>query len=215
MDCKEIICCAKDIIQTLSGVLACIIAWIIPKRIMWMQAYSGLLSDYRSAEFAGAVQSVVEFFVLDCGGDYSRIPQEYKKRFLKDFYVSDEALSLEGKSLMEIRALVESGKIKVKTDSPCLHFQRRLLGQFYFQLNLCAKSPFVGMRRVCRDFTSNEVNIIKILYLMNNAIDGDEILMKDTSFDFRVPRIKVSKGVNKYLSSMSLILRKSKRFVEI
>ena len=148
--------------------------------------------------------------MLDCGSNYSKIPQEYKKRFLKDIYDLNEEMSL-----TEIRDSVKKGRIKVMTDSCCLHFQRRLLGQFYYQLELCGESPFVGKRRVRKDFTSNEANIIKILYLMNKAVDGDEVMMKDTFFDFRVPGTKVSKGLNGYLSRMGVILRKSKRFMEI
>ena len=54
------------LIQTIFSVLAVILAWYIPEKIKWNQFYSNLISEYRSYDFAVAVQGVVEFFTIDC-----------------------------------------------------------------------------------------------------------------------------------------------------
>ena len=69
-----------SIIQTLLSLAACILAWVIPKRIMWEQTYSSLGSEYRSYDFAIAVQDIVEFFTITCQSDIEKVPHEYKKR---------------------------------------------------------------------------------------------------------------------------------------
>lgn len=65
------------IIQIAVGILACVIAWFIPKRIMWEQTYSALGSEYRSYDFAVAIQDIVEFFTITCSSDAERVPAEY------------------------------------------------------------------------------------------------------------------------------------------
>ena len=162
---REIICLLQqiadnkfDIIQIVLSVIACVFAWFIPKRIMWEQTYSSLMSDYRSYDFGIAVQGIVEFFAVDCNYDVKNIKGEYERRFVRDVY----DLDLHGMfSLETVREKLKGrnpAEIRVKSPDLCLHYQRRLLAQFYYQLDLCARSPFIGKRRVCRDFTSREAD---------------------------------------------------------
>ena len=197
------------IIQIVLALAACLIAWFIPKRIMWQQAYSALISDYRSYDFAAAVQGIVEFFAIDCKSDPEKIKDEYKKRFFKDIYVLDKV-----ESLSELR---NKEKPSLNKTSPelCLHFQRRLLAQFYYQLDLCARSPFVGKRRVHRDFTKGDANLVRIVFLMNQAIDESDILKKDISCDFRIPSARRLKGLNASLGDIYSVLRHSKPWMEV
>ena len=152
------------IIQAILAFASCVIAWFIPNRIMWEQSYSSLLSDYRSYDFGIAVQGIVEFFAVDCKSDVKNIKEEYERRFREDIE-----------------------KIREKSPELCLHYQRRLLAQFYYQLDLCARSPFIGKRRVRRDFTSRETDIVRLLYLMGSAADDSGVLFKDIFCDERVP----------------------------
>lgn len=179
-----------DIIQIALSVIACVFAWFIPKRIMWEQTYSSLLSDYRSYDFGIAVQGIVEFFAVDCKYDVKNIKEAYERRFRED--------------IKEIRE---------KSPDLCLHYQRRLLAQFYYQLDLCARTPFIGKRRVRRDFTSREANIVRLLYLIGRAGDESDILFKDISCDERVSRS--ARGLNRYLADMYRVLKASKSYMEV
>lgn len=201
------------ILQTVLAAIACALAWIIPKRIMWEQTYSGLIHDYRSYDFAVAVQGIVEFFSIECQNSVKRIPLEYKKRFLSDIYGLQNT---QINTLEDLRQKVTIPKRENITPSEaCLHYQRRLLAQFFYQLDLCARSIFIGKRRVTKDFTQGEANLIRILFLIDNAIDESEILKKDISCDFRMPRHERTRGMNKYLSHIYSVLRKSKPYMEL
>lgn len=79
MDISNII----GIIQIVFAVIACVLAWFIPKRIMWEQKYSSLSDDYRSYDFAVAVQNIIEFFVITCKSDIENIPKNMKSAFLR------------------------------------------------------------------------------------------------------------------------------------
>lgn len=179
-----------DIIQIALSVVACVLAWFIPKRIMWEQSYSSLLSDYRSYDFGIAVQGIVKFFAVDCKSDVKNIKPEYERRFKEDIE-----------------------KICEKSPELCLHYQRRLLAQFYYQLDLCARTIFIGKRRVRRDFTRREANIVRILYLMGREVDESDVLFKDISCDERVPRS--AKGLNRSLADMYRVLKESKPYMEL
>lgn len=200
------------ILQTVLAAIACALAWIIPKRIMWEQTYSGLIHDYRSYDFAVAVQGIVEFFSIECENSVKRIPLEYKKRFLSDIYGLQNT---QINTLEDLQKNAKSLNFNQESSEACLHYQRRLLAQFFYQLDLCARSIFIGKRRVTKDFTQGEANLIRILFLIDNAIDESEILKKDISCDFRMPRHERTRGMNKYLSHIYSVLRKSKPYMEV
>ena len=200
------------ILQTILAAIACALAWIIPKRIMWEQTYSSLIHDYRSYDFAVAVQGIVEFFSIECQNSVKRIPLEYKKRFLSDIY------GLQNTQINTLEDLQKNAKsLNFNQESPeaCLHYQRRLLAQYFYQLDLCARSIFIGKRRVTKDFTQGEAHLIRILFLIDNAIDESEILKKDISCDFRMPRHDHIRGMNTYLSHIYSVIRKSKPYMEV
>ena len=184
MECKQM----TDIIQIAISVVACVLAYLIPKRIMWEQSYSSLLSDYRSYDFGIAVQGIVEFFSVVCNYDVKNIKKEYERRFKEDIE-----------------------KIQEKSPELCLHYQRRLLAQFYYQLDLCARSPFIGKRRVRRDFTSREADIVRLLYLMGMSVNDSDVLFKDISCDERVPRS--ARGLSRSLADIYHLLRASKPYM--
>ena len=201
------------ILQTVLAAIACVLAWIIPKRIMWEQTYSGLIHDYRSYDFAVAVQGIVEFFSIECENKIENIPAKYKKRFLSDIYGLQNT---QMNTMKDLRQKVTiPNRENITPSDACLHYQRRLLAQFFYQLDLCARSIFIGKRRVTKDFTQGEANLIRILFLIDNAIDESEILKKDISCDFRMPRHERTRGMNKYLSHIYSVLRKSKPYMEV
>lgn len=208
MDFEEVM----TLIQTILSVLAVILAWYIPEKIKWNQFYSNLISEYRSYDFAVAVQGVVEFFTLDCDSDVTKISEKYRERFMKEIYGIQEPFP---ETLDEVKENVDIENLLQKDSDKTLHFQRRLLTQFYWELDSCLKTSFIGARNVKKDFTRGESNIIKILYFMNEAVDNDEILYKDICFDERLPSIKRGKGINKSLVHLYDELKNTKRYIEV
>ena len=180
-----------DVIQIILTIISILVAVWIPFKIKWEQEYSSLLDFYRSLDYAIAFQGVIQFFFNDCGRDMSRVKAEYKRRFIEE---------VENKS----------GNINKEN---CLHFQRRVLAQFFWQLNECAKSFSIGKCRVANDFTNAEAKLLKILIYMGQAIDGDPLLYKDISSDALSPKPAHLKGQNKSLGQLYQILKKSKRFM--
>lgn len=205
------------IIQTILAFIGCVIAWFIPKRIMWEQTYSSLLSDYRSYDFGIAVQGIVEFFAVDCNYDVKKIKEAYERRFVRDVYDLSLDSDLNGMfSLETVREKLKGrnpAEIREKSPDLCLHYQRRLLAQFYYQLDLCARSPFIGKRRVCRDFTTREADIVRLLYLMGSAVNESGVLFKDISCDERVPRS--ARGLSRSLADIYRVLKESKPYMEL
>lgn len=200
------------VIQTICSVsaifIACltlIVTWIIPKKIAWNQMYSNLISEYRSYDFAIAVQGIIEFFAIDCKSDTSKIKEKYKERFLREIYGIEKKIN----NIEEIRNKQDIQLLKNDSDKT-LHFQRRLLTQFYADLNVCSESVWVGSDKVLKDFTKSEANIIRILYLINEVIDEDEILYKDISCNERLSKSERVKEINKKLANLYSVLRNNK-----
>ena len=74
------------LIQIFLALLACLLAFYIPVRIMREQTYSSLMSDYRGYDFAIAIQGIIEFFIIERDGKIENISEKYKARFLKEIY---------------------------------------------------------------------------------------------------------------------------------
>ena len=141
------------IIQCFLSLLACILAWIIPEKIKWEQKYNSLCDVYRSMEYGATIQSIVDFFVFDCSKDVSKIHSEYRKRFLHDFY-PNLVVDPQEANLEDCRKVyIDSLKNDVTDNSKILHYQRRLLVQFFNEIDLCANSIFIAKRRIGKDYT--------------------------------------------------------------
>lgn len=177
-----------DILSFAVAIAALYFAIRIPHRIKWEQFYQQLLSDYRSHDFGVAIMEIGMFFNKQCSNDISKIPEEYAARFHHDF---------------------GSGKEKTPKEHN-LHYQRRLLTQFYYQLDLCANSSYIGKKRIQRDFTSKESDLLKILFYMNEASQQPGVFIDITTAD-RVGPCK--KGMNSYIKDMYSILKKSPGYV--
>lgn len=207
-----------DIIQCILSATSIVVAYLIPKRIMWQQKYENLLSEYRGYDYAAAVQGIVEFFTIDCKNDSNKIKDMYEKRFIKEIYGND--FLKKGKSneeiLKELKEQVSlTGKQTLSENNKTLHFQRRILAQFFCDLDICARSIFIGKKRVSKDFTCRESDIVKILILIGKAIEGSPILMKSISCSEIINSPIYYKGANRYLSHMYTILRKTKKYMDV
>ena len=173
------------ITQIAIAIITLIFAIKIPISIMHFQRYTNLMTFYASFEFAHSYQSVINFFCDVCGRDVEKIAQNYKERFLKDFE-----------------------KYKNKEIELCdiLHYQRRLLNDYFFELEMCRKSSLFLKKIIKRDWTSSEAWVIKIIMYMNNAVDSDPVMKKKIScikYDAK-PEIK---GMNKTLLKLYEVLK--------
>ena len=186
------------IIQTVAAILACFLAVYIPQKIKWEQMYSQLLSDYCGYDFGAAVMGVVFFFNQDCDRDVGKIQEKYTDWFKKQF---ENQIKLANPNYQNIKI-----EYKIPNDQN-LHYQRRLLTQFYFLLDQCARTPFIGRRRVQKDFSSKEANMLKVLYYMNLAAESSDVFM-DISVDDRIP--PNPKSINKYIKHIYGVLKKAK-----
>lgn len=184
-----------SLIQIIVGVVAIFLAVYIPKKLSWEQMYTQLLTEYYSYDFAAAVQGIVFFFYEDCDCDFKKVKKKYVEKFNAQFErnVTNP----------------ENYKFSVPNDQN-LHFQRRLLTQFYCLLDQCARSKYIGKNRVQRDFTTKEANLLKILYYMNIAAESDEIYMDISTDDRLTPH---AKGINAYIKHVYEILRNSKPYM--
>ena len=179
-------CSVCDIISIGLSFVAIIIAIWIPRKIQWEQRYNQLLSEYRGHDFGTAVTDIGRFFYYTCNKDVSRIEDEYAKRY------NDE---IENKEL---------------DNSKKLHYQRRLLAQFYWDLDVCAHSIYIGKRRVQKDFTSREANLLKIIYYMNNASQSPQVFYDLSCPDLLPPP---AKSINKQIKDIYKILKNAKPYV--
>lgn len=188
-----------SIVQIALAFVTLIVTWYIPKKIMWEQTYSSLISDYRGYDFAVAVQGVIHFFKYQCNCDVEKIKSEYEAVFQQDFINKENNIEPP-----------LSGHCEIQKN---LHYQRRLLTQFYYQLDLCARTNrlFIGRNRVQRDFTKGEADILKILFYMNQAVDESNLLFIDISTSDCIRRYDHVKGMNSYISHIAGVLSKSNR----
>jgi hypothetical protein len=134
-------------VTLVATIIALFLAYRIPGKIMVNQLYSNLEVEYRSPEMGAAILALFHFFVEECNGDIKTINDEYQKKYEE-----------------QIGKYLKSGE---KTDfSHTLHFQRRLVAQFYYSL---ARLRFdYGCYRLSTDklkkwFTRNENKLLSII----------------------------------------------------
>ena len=182
-----------DIISSLLTIVTIIATIYISQKVAWESFYNTLMAEYRSLEFGNAMQNIILFFKNTCNGDISRIKREYEAIYINQVLNKKES-----------------------DYNNVLHYQRRFLAQFFYDLNKCAKTPFfyIGRRRVQRDFTKGTKDLIRIIYFMDKAIDESEIMFLDISCDERVPNSHSLKGLNRFLSELYEVLKSSKTYME-
>ena len=186
----------SDIIQIFLAAFACFLAWYIPNKISWEQRYSQLLSDYRGYDFGAAVMGITMFFKRSCDNDINKIEEKYKEIFQSQFK-------------NQLNPNKNDYCPEVPNDQN-LHFQRRLLTQFYWDLDQCATSHYISKNRIQKDFTSKEANLLKVLYYMNEASQADGIYMDITTDDRLTPN---PQSINKYIKHIYNILKDAKPYV--
>lgn len=98
-----------------------------------------------------------------------------------------------------------------------LHLQRRYLNEFFVEMALMAERRPGIRRKIKRDYTGAEANIVKIIMYMNKAVDDDEnderLLYKPISSIKNEPWIH-KKGVSGHLKFLYDILKKEGRWMK-
>ena len=130
--------------------VAILAALYIPKKMMNNQIYADLISEYRSPAIGQAIISVIAFYTNDCNSDIEMIEKKYFERYETD---------------------KQNGKYENS-----LHFQRRLLSQYYYQLAALRYQGgwFIRLskKKVREDFTAREAKLLSLLSYMNKAAEN-------------------------------------------
>lgn len=153
---------------------------------MWKKYFQNFLF---TANYA--LQCVITFFHHDCGCDVEKISKKYRERFDEDFN--------------------SGNKIEI---SKTLHYQRRLLNDYFLELEMCRESSWYLRKIIRKDWTNSEAYVCKILVYMNKAVDEDpEMFMDISSIKYeRMPRVK---GLSEYLARFYNALRKESRNMQL
>ena len=129
--------------------VAILAALYIPKKMMNNQIYADLISEYRSPAIGQAIISVIAFYTNDCNSDVEMIEKKYFERYETD---------------------KQNGKYENS-----LHFQRRLLSQYYYQLAALryqgGRFTRLSKKKVREDFTAREAKLLSLLSYMNKAAE--------------------------------------------
>lgn len=185
-----------DLLQIISFVVsffALLAAIFIPKRIMWHQIFADLNEQYFSVEFGQAVKGVCDFFTDRCDNDVEKIEKEYWKRYENDF---------------KFEKMEKNGCANQLDFKNTLHFQRRLLAQFYFLLDECAGFGRVGKKTVKQFYFKSEIDLLKILFYMNIASKNNPKIYKDISTDDRfLPPVPKEDEINIHLRRLASLLK--------
>ena len=160
---------------------------------MNFQRYTNLSSTYMGFDFSHALQSVIEFFYKDCECDVEKIPEEYSKRFYSDF---------------------ERLKLRKIDREDVLHYQRRMLTDYFYELESCRASSKRLRKMIKMDWTTSEACVSRILICMNKAVDENPDIMMDISSikHQHVPKVK---GISEYLDRLYNALKDEKKWMQV
>lgn len=176
-----------QILSFIVAIITLVVTISIPIQIMKVQKYTNLMTTYESFEFSHAFQSVINFFYDDCDCDTSKVSEKYYERFKKDFE------DLKNKDFK-------------KDKQDILHYQRRLLNDYFLELEMCRSSSWFLKSKIRKDWTVSEAYVCKILVFMNKAVDDNPQIFKDIS-SIRHDRMPKVSGLNKYLVRFYNVLK--------
>jgi len=139
-----------SIIQTLITLAALFAAIFIPRQIMINQIYADLIAAYRTPEMGAAIHSLFHFYKNECQGNVANIKAKYLERYEKEINIP-----------LQIGLTVNF--------SNALHFQRRMVAQFYFNMAVLRyqyRFSRLPVKVLKTWFTGNEVQLLSIILHM-------------------------------------------------
>jgi len=138
-------------ITTVFSFAALIAAIFIPRRVMVNQIYANLIADYRTPEMGEAILALFHFYKKDCKCKVSKIEAKYRKRYKK-----------------EVKPFLK--KVPKVDTSNALHFQRRMVTQFYFNMAVLRfKHCFLtrlSLNKMKTWFTMNDLKLLSLILHM-------------------------------------------------
>jgi len=158
-----------SIAGVLISALALIAAIYIPRKIMINQIYADLLTSYRSYEMGEAILAIFHFYTDDCKKDVSKIAELYEDKYKKQ---------------IESKLKAKDNKEKEELNfSNTLHFQRRLVAQFYFNMASLRYDYRIGRlskKKMETWFRPGDINMLGLLLHMAEparklSIDAGEV----------------------------------------
>lgn len=123
-----------------------VLTLLVTKKIAFVQQWNTLMEEYRSHEFGKALKAVADFFINDCEGLICSIQSAYLEVTKKEANMNVE---------------------------DTLNFQRRMLAQYYWHLDVVTKDYYRGKHWLKKYFNKNEMNILAIVYNMSIAEDAN------------------------------------------
>ena len=143
------------VLSAVAAIAAVVLAIHIPHRILINQLYADLVSAYRSPQMGYAVLSLFAFYD-ECQGNPELIKERYRSRY---------------------DAEIKSGLAALRRERPValdetLHFQRRLVAHFYWdlaRLHLDGSFPRLPKKQIRQFIGANERNVMSIVLQMSEA----------------------------------------------
>jgi hypothetical protein len=162
----RLIDCLQFIIPTGISLVTLIVAFLIPNKVMVNQIFAGLIASYRNPEMGAAILALFHFYKKDCNCDISKIEEKYRERYQK-----------------EVEPLLKEGK--GADFSNTLHFQRRMVTQFYFNMAVlrfehCFLTR-LRLKKLKTWFTSNDIKLLSLILHMAKPAEKVFIKIDDLS----------------------------------
>ncbi len=172
---EQIISIITLLFTVVSTIVLLLISIFGPKRIMFRQNLLDLMKEYRSAEIGIAVFNLIRFYELECCSDLKKVAEKYVDRYNEEIGYKKEK--------------------NIDNLSTTLHFQRRILSQFYRQIADLRYEGSIFTRIKSKDImfylTSSEAKMLKLLYLIErDALP--KIKMNFTMLDNMIPETETS-----------------------
>jgi hypothetical protein len=158
---------------------ALVVAFRIPRSIMAFQIYADLLREYRSSEMGAAILSVCQFYKENKGKSEDEFATKYKEIYRKQ--IGDKLEKIYNKQMESNLEDNKQKKTSPEDEKPIdyahtLHFQRRLIAQFYSDFAALRYKPYfpeeLAMEQLQNWFTPREVNLLAIILRMDKPAEN-------------------------------------------
>ena len=138
-----------SVLTLIAAIITCIFAYIIPKKMIANQLFADLVAEYRQPKMGGAILALFHFYD-QCVKKGTDIDSEYKKKY-------DNQINNQSDDFVKVNF------------ANTLHFQRRLVAQFYADMgDLYKNYPnyWLLRKKIYSWFTPNDLKLLKIVLLL-------------------------------------------------
>jgi hypothetical protein len=190
-------------VSAIAAIIACFLAYCIPKRIMGNQLFADLVAEYRKPEMGGAILSLF-YFYDECKRNKKDINCEYKK-------IYERQIKSKLPVITNLCAIDNETTTDMKINfADTLHFQRRLAAQFYTDMaDLYAEhSCYCSLiKKINNWFTPKELQLLKIILLLSKP-SGDVFINVDVSEELPDIDVQMYKSIRNLYFKVSKHIKK-------